>query len=109
MAWCRRRGAISGAGSTRCSVASTRSRWACDQAEKSIVAIAAVTLEVPQDAVLQHLHLLLRILQGGLAILEKLGAALVGGERALERQLAFLHAGDDFLELRQRGLQGLRW
>src|SRR3970282_600799 len=106
MAWCSRRGAISGPGSTRCSVASTRSRWECDQVAKSIVIVAAVTLEVPQDAVLQHLHRLLRILQGGLAILEQLGAALVGRERALERQLALFHAGDNLFQFRQCGLQG---
>src|SRR5689334_9684519 len=99
MAWCSRCGAISGAGSTRCSVVSTLWRWACDHAEKSIVVASVVTLEILEDAVLQHLDLLLGVGEGSLAVLEQLRATLVRGQRALERQLPLLHARYDFLEL----------
>src|SRR5688572_756692 len=99
---------MSAAGSTRCNAASTCCSRACDHAAKSVVVVAVVTLEFPQDAVLQHLHLVLRVLQRGLAVLEQLGAALVLGERALERQPPVLHARDDLLELFERGFEGLR-
>src|SRR5262245_42706145 len=96
---------MSGDGSTRSSASWTRCNCSCDQVAKSVV-VAIVTLEVPQDAVLQDFHLLLRILQSRLAVLQQLRATLVGSERTLERQLARFHGGNDFFELRQRRLEG---
>src|SRR5689334_11871835 len=108
MAWCSRCGTISGAGSTRPSVASTLCKWACDHAAKSIVVAAVITLEILEDAVLEHLDLLLGVGERALAVLEQLRASLVSSQRALERQLPLFHARYDFLELGQGGFQGRR-
>src|SRR5262245_57574769 len=98
---------MSAAGSTRWSVSCTRCNCECDQAAKSVV-VAIVTFEVPQDAVLQDFHLLLRILQSRLAVLQQFRAALVRSKRPLERQLARFHAGNDFFQLGQRCFEGFR-
>jgi hypothetical protein len=60
-----------------------------------------------QYPALEDLNLLLRILQCSLAKLQQLGAALVGGERVGQRQLAILHGRQDRLELGKRGFKGL--
>src|SRR5258708_4263131 len=60
-----------------------------------------------QDLSFKHLDLLLRRLQLLLAEPGELEAALVGGERLLQRQLAAFHAGHDFLQLRERLFESL--
>src|SRR5437762_8658035 len=69
---------------------------------------AAFRLERFQHALFQDQDLLLRILECRLAIGEKLGTPLVGGQRFLERQLPALHRGNDFFELGERGLKTCR-
>src|SRR3990172_6718795 len=53
----------------------------------------------------EHLHLLLRGFEPPLAEARQLQAALVRGERLLERKLAALHARDDLLQLGERFLE----
>src|SRR5260221_2419136 len=60
-----------------------------------------------QDLSFKHLDLLLRRLQLLLAEPGEFEAALVGGERLLQRQLAAFHAGHDFLQLRERLFESL--
>ena len=62
-------------------------------------------LEGLQHAFFQDLHLLLRVLQRRLAVLQQFGAPLVRGQRLLERQLPAFHRGDDLLELGERGFE----
>ncbi len=61
--------------------------------------------EILQHAAFQNLHLLLGILQLGLAQLEQFRAAFVCRQRLLQRHLAFFHRFNDFFELRQGGLE----
>ena len=70
--------------------------------------LAAVRRERLQHALLEHLDLLLRVLERRLAEREQLGAALVRRQRLLERQLPAFHRGDDLLELGERGFETLR-
>src|SRR5260370_41509992 len=58
-----------------------------------------------QDLSFKHLDLLLGRLQLLLAESRELEAALVGGERLLERKLAAFHAGHDFFQLGERLLE----
>jgi hypothetical protein len=68
-----------------------------------------VALERLQDSLFEDQHLLLRVLERRLTELQQLGAALVGGERILERQLAAFHPLDDRLELGERRFESGRW
>src|SRR6185295_12708637 len=70
--------------------------------------VAAIRRKRLQDALLQDLDLLLRVLQRRLAERDELGAALVRGERLLQRQLAAFHRRDDRFELGERGLE-IQW
>src|SRR5258708_27498922 len=58
-----------------------------------------------QHLAFEHLDLLLRRLEALLAEARELDAALVRGERLLERQLAAFHARHDFFQLRERLLE----
>src|SRR3990172_486131 len=58
-----------------------------------------------EHVALEHLHLLLRGFEPPLAEARQLQAALVRGERLLERKLAALHARDDLLQLGERFLE----
>src|SRR5258706_10664335 len=53
----------------------------------------------------EDLHPLLRRLQGGLALARQLDAALKAAQGLIQRQVAGLHAGDQRLEFRDRGLK----
>src|SRR6476660_169237 len=84
-----------------------RSRDQAANAEASgVVGIAGC--EGLQQALFEHLDLLLRILQRRLAVRKQRRAALVGGERLGKRKLAALHAADELLELGARGLETVR-
>jgi len=78
--------------------------------ERNVVthALAAVRRERLEHALLQDFDLLLGILQDGLAVLDQLGAALIGGQRLLEWHLPAFHRRDELLELRERGFEGER-
>ena len=56
---------------------------------------------------LENLHLLLRILERPLAILQQLGAALVRRQGVRQRQLSVLHGRQDRFELGESGLKSL--
>src|SRR5215210_7927225 len=108
MAACRRAGAMRASGSTCSSTASMRVCRAAAQLWKSagfnVLLLGVLLLGRPeafQHAFFEDFHLLLCVLQSGLAELEKLGAALVGGERLFEGHLPRFHTGDDLFELVQ--------
>jgi len=56
----------------------------------------------------EHLHLLLCLREFGLAVLRKFQAALVRGQGLLQGELAGFHAGDEFVQLGQRGFETKR-
>ena len=61
--------------------------------------------EIFQHAAFQDFHLLLRILQLGLAQFEQFRTALVGRQRLFQRHLPLFHGFDDFFELREGGFK----
>src|SRR5205823_12161245 len=88
---------------------SARSMRACTSPIQAWKAASVTTAEVGerlQDLAFEHLHLLARGFQPLLAEARELEAALVRRECLLEGQLARFHAGDDFLELGERRLEG---
>src|SRR5665213_2133315 len=93
--------ASSAAASTR----STRCWRSGIHTANSTSGFIALGIERLQHAFFEHDHFLLRILEGRLAELQQLGAALVGGERLLQRQLAAFHALDDGFELGERAFE----
>src|SRR5687767_7341667 len=98
-----------GGGSARASAASMRDWTSPIHPWKSLsrIVIRACRLgERLQHVAPQDLDLLLRNLELPLAIFGELEAALVGGERVLERQLARFHSRHDFFQLGERGLEG---
>src|SRR5437868_13316864 len=120
MASCSRCGGSPAEGSNRSTTFSTRRARSLDQtanARSGCIALARGGFrrgaarvhgrERLEHAALEHLDLLLCVLERGLAILEQLGAALVGGQSIGEWQLAALHRGDNRLQLRKRGFEGL--
>src|SRR5262245_4954667 len=71
--------------------------------------VERVLLKRLQDLALEHPHLLLRGLQALAAELRELEAALVRGDRLLEREAAAFHLLDEALQLGQGLLEaGLR-
>src|SRR6185312_458731 len=95
------------AGSTRSSTPSMRCRCSC--AQTANVTPSRIGLVVRRErlqyALLQHLDLLLRVLQRRLAVREQFRAALVRGQRLLQWQLAAFHPADERLELGERGFE----
>src|SRR3954467_6135620 len=100
------------AGSRRASAVSMRACRPTIQAWKSgSTAVTAAFTRVDrteglQDLAFQDLHLLLSDLELLLAEARELEAALVRGERLLERELAAFHPGHDFFQLGERLLEG---
>src|SRR5512137_1671985 len=92
-------GCRSAGGSRRASTSSIR-RWRSpDQTAQArsgciVTRLRGGGVEGLQHALLEDLHLLLRILQRGLAELQQLRAPPVGGERFGERQLPAFHRRD---------------
>src|SRR6185312_13739493 len=101
-------------GSARASAASARACTPAIHAAKSVsVALASIRegstrgrRERLEDFILEHAHLLLRALEPLAQSPGELQAPLVGLQRLLERQAAFLHLRDDFLELREGLFEG---
>jgi hypothetical protein len=103
--------------------------FACGRKRSNAVSIRAWTLDIQAVKSLvvgtgefferigiffENLHLLLGSREDALAVLCDLQASLVRGEGLLEGQLPRLHAGDDFLQLREGrfeafGLIGFYW
>src|SRR6266850_340290 len=111
MASCRRAGARCACGSTRASAVSIRAWIAPIQAPKPVSAsLTGLRFrrgsQRLENLALQNFDLLLGRFQALLAEARQLQAALVRGERLLERQLAALHAADDFFQLRERLFEG---
>src|SRR5512146_1811637 len=110
MAFARRCAGTFSSGSTRSRTDSMRCWRSRDQTAnvQSLRIVALVGRERLQHALFEHLNLLLRVLECRLAEREQRGAALVGGERFGERQLAAFHPSDDRLELGERGFDTRR-
>src|ERR1051326_5748392 len=119
MASCSRSGGALAEGSRRSTTLSTRRARSLDQMAKArsgCIALARARLRSRihrlrrkrlEHAALEHLNLLLGVLERGLAVLEQLGAPLISRQRVGERQLAALHRGDDRLQLSEGGFEGL--
>src|SRR5215475_6594810 len=110
MASCRRTGAMRDSGNSSASAASTRPAMARDQSANSGALIRpgrslGPGIEIAQRLAVEDRDARLRVGELAFAELDQLGAALVGRERLLERQLAVLHARDEGLELLERALE----
>src|SRR5437764_7720756 len=92
-------------GSKRDSARSMRACTSPIQAWKAASVTTAKVGERLEDLAFEHLDLLARGFEPLLAEARELEAALVRSECLLKRQLARFHARNDFLELRQRGLE----
>src|SRR5215467_9865984 len=71
--------------------------------------IVAFRRESLEHAPFEYLHLLFRVLQCCLAILEELRPAPVSGQRLGERQLPSFHRREDALQFGERRFEALRW
>src|SRR4051812_40449244 len=96
--------------SRRSSAASTRVCTWPIQAAKRVAGsvIGRFTGKRLQRVLFQDFHLLLRLGEHRLAILGELETPFVRGKRLLERELPRFHAGDELLQLGERGLEA-RW
>src|SRR5690348_785340 len=106
MASCSRAGECCAPGRARASAASTRACTPPIQVPKSALVALASIGQWLEDLVFEHAHLLLRRLEPLAAAPGELETPLVRLQRLLERQPAFLHLGDDLLQLRERFLEG---
>src|SRR5690348_4123441 len=106
MALASRAAIASAPGSTRSSTPSIRCWRSRDQAANEASGIVGFAgRERLQHALFEHLDLLLRVLERGLAVRKQFGAALVSRKRFGKRQLAAFHLRDQRLELGERGFE----
>src|SRR5215472_5062641 len=71
--------------------------------------IVAFRRERLEHAPFEYLHLLFRVLERRLAILEELRPTPVGCQRLSERQLPAFHRREDALQFGERCFEALRW